>query len=570
MPRRLVVLVVGMLTLLLAAANTATAAEVQTVDQDAASAQGATATSTATQVQPSNTNISVRVLSPGDDGAVTQTNAVGSLAAATNDNSTTQLAGQAQLGAGSGTSVQTADQSASNAQLAGALSSASQYGASNVNLPIRVGSSGSGGSVTQTNAVGSAAVATNDNDTLQATGQKQDDGTSSCDCGGGTDVQTVDQSAANLQGAKAESSATQVAPKNVNLDVRVGSPGSSGDVTQSNVAGSLAAAKNDNDTTQLSAQKQDGDGKTPCGCDGGTGVQTADQSATNVQGASAESSAKQIAPKNVNISVRVLSEGDNGDVTQTNAAGSAAIASNDNGTKQLAHQSQSGADGCTCQAGSTGIQTVDQSAGSLQLAKADSSAKQIGASNVNMPIRVGSKGSDGDVTQTNAVLSAAVAANDNKTLQASGQSQAGGSGTAVQTIDQKAFNLQGASADSATFQIGASNTNAPIRVGSPGGGGSVTQANLAGSAARHARSANRRLRRPEHHRWTVRWRSALLLDGSAGSSAAATMRSLSARPAADTIRAGIRATTRCAAAPVKSMVGGSTRRTSPPTVAVMR
>jgi hypothetical protein len=469
-----------MLTLLLAAATTATAAEVQTVDQDATSAQGATATSTATQVAPSNTNISVRVLSPGNDGSVTQTNAVGSLGVASNDNSTTQLAGQAQ--SGSGTGVQTADQSAANLQLAGAQSAASQYGAKNVNIPIRVGSEGSNGDVTQTNAVGSAAVAKNDNDTTQLSGQKQEGGTScGCDGSGSTGVQTADQSATNVQGAAAESSAKQIAPKNVNISVRVLSDGSNGDVTQTNAAGSLAVAKNDNDTTQFSGQKQDGS-KSSCGC-GSTGIQTADQSAYNLQGAAAKSDATQIAPKNVNLSVRVGSEGSNGDVTQTNAVGSAAIAKNDNDTKQASLQSQYGAGDCKCHDGSTGIQTSDQSAGSAQFAFADSSAKQIGASNVNTPIRVKSDGSDGDVTQTNAVFSAGIAANDNKTLQASGQSQAGGSGTGIQTADQKAFNLQAAAAKSDAFQIGASNTNAPIRVKSDGGGGSVTQANLAGSAA---------------------------------------------------------------------------------------
>ena len=80
-------------------------------------------------------------------------------------------------------------------------------------------------------------------------------------------------------------------------------------------------------------------------------------------------------------------------------------------------------------------------------------------------------------------LSAAIADNHNATAQTSGQSQVGGGGIGVQTIDQTALNFQGATAASAAFQFGASNTNAPIRVGSPGGGGSVTQANIAGSAA---------------------------------------------------------------------------------------
>ena len=51
---------------------TATAADVQTVGQSAASDQQAGAASGATQIDPSNTNISVRVLSDGNDGPVTQ------------------------------------------------------------------------------------------------------------------------------------------------------------------------------------------------------------------------------------------------------------------------------------------------------------------------------------------------------------------------------------------------------------------------------------------------------------------------------------------------------------------
>ena len=416
------------------------------------------------------------MLSPGNDGAVTQTNAAGSAALATNGNSTTQLAGQTQLGPG-GTGIQTADQSASNTQLAGALSAASQYGASNVNLPIRVGSSGSGGAVTQTNAVGSLAAAANGNSTTQGSGQTQA-GAGGCGCAGSsTGIQTADQSAANTQLAGSHSTATQVAPKNVNLDIRVGSSGSGGAVTQTNAVGSLAAATNGNSTTQGSGQSQTGAGS-------GIGIQTADQSASSTQAAGAGSSATQVAPKNVNIGVRVLSPGDNGAVTQSNVVGSAAIASNANETKQLDLQHQTGTGTCGCAGASTGVQTATQSAGSAQGAFAGSSATQLGASNVNMPIRVGSSGSDGSVSQTNAVLSTAVAANHNGTLQAAGQSQVGGgSGTGIQTIDQKALNFQGASAGSAAYQLGASNTNAPIRVGSPGGGGSVTQANIAGSAA---------------------------------------------------------------------------------------
>lgn len=502
MSRRLLASVLGLLALLLAVgAATATAADpvgVQTVDQSAASGQQATAASGATQVNPTNTNISVRVLSPGDDGSVTQTNSVGSTALAGNENTTGQLAGQTQAGSGG---IQTADQSASNTQLAGALSTATQYGASNANLPIRVGSYGNGGSVTQTNAVDSTAVAANENSTGQLAGQTQAGGGGACCPGGGTGIQTTDQSATSTQAAGAHSSATQLHPKNVNISVRVLSPGNDGSVTQTNAVESKAVATNDNETKQGTLQTDLN--RTPCGCSADTSIQTATQKSDSGQLALAGSTAKQDGAKNVNLPIRVASPGSSGPVKQVNVVGSTAIAANDNDTKQLAGQSQAGTAAPCCPAeaprhgdaadkaapapcctAGTSIQTVDQSSKSLQGAAAFSVAKQEDAKNVNMPIRVGSKGNDGSVFQANVVDSKAIAANDNKTIQLAGQSQAGGAGIGVQTANQGAFSGQLAAAGSAALQSGASNDNSPIRVGSPGGGGSVTQINAADSTAK--------------------------------------------------------------------------------------
>src|SRR5581483_10160154 len=73
----------------------ASGAGVQTGDQHAETSQLAGALSVAKQDHPSNNASSVRVLSPGDGGSVTQTNAVGSTATAGNTASTTQKADQA-------------------------------------------------------------------------------------------------------------------------------------------------------------------------------------------------------------------------------------------------------------------------------------------------------------------------------------------------------------------------------------------------------------------------------------------------------------------------------------------
>ena len=57
-------------------------------------------------------------------------------------------------------------------------------------------------------------------------------------------------------------------------------------------------------------------------------VQAATQSATTSQQAAALSSAQQVQPSNVNVSIRINSPGDDGDVTQTNSVGSTANAGN--------------------------------------------------------------------------------------------------------------------------------------------------------------------------------------------------------------------------------------------------
>jgi hypothetical protein len=509
MKRKLIASVLGALALLLAAgAGMAVASPgVQTVSQSAGSAQQATSASGATQIAPSNTNISVRVLSPGNDGAVSQTNSASSDADSTNSNSTSQGAGQSQSGGG----IQTAGQSALNGQAATALSGAYQAGASNQNLPVRVLSPGSNGAVTQTNDASSTASSTNTNGTTQSSDQSQSGG-SSCGCapapvtiapvqsstsdGSSPSIQSTDQSAENAQLAGAGSSANQVDPTNKNISVRVLSPGDNGSVEQSNSVTSGATASNTNSAGQSSTQDQSGSGG--CGCSSPLDIQTAKQDSGNLQVAGAASVATQVGAKNVNLPVRVLSPGNDGSVDQSNTVTSKATSTNTNSTTQSSDQSQAGSGGCGC-ASSDPIQTADQSAGSLQGAFALSAAGQVGAQNSNSPVRVGSSGNGGSVNQSNAVDSDASAANTNSTTQTADQDQSSGSslcgcggGIGIQVLGQKAVNGQAAVSASGAFQdfgrseCGCSsggNSNDPVRVWSPGSDGSVDQSNSADSTA---------------------------------------------------------------------------------------
>ena len=544
MKRRYLASILGALALLLAvgtATATAAAPGVQSVSQSAGSEQQATSASGATQIDPSNTNISVRVLSDGNDGPVTQSNTASSNATSSNSNSTSQDASQDQ-GAGG---IQTSTQDAGNAQLADALSYANQSGASNTNLPVRVLSPGSNGAVTQSNYTGSTAGSTNTNTTGQTSDQDQSGGSCGCaaapssspgvqssdgscgcaaapssspgvqssdgSCGcaaapSSPGVQSSDQSAENEQLAGAASSATQVNPSNTNISVRVLSPGKDGAVDQSNTVKSKADATNTNGTTQTSDQDQSAGG---CGCTPDP-IQVAQQSSGSLQGALALSAADQQGAKNDASPVRVGSSGSNGKVDQSNSATSKADASNKNGTTQTADQN-SGAPsgGCGC-GGGLGIQVVGQKAENGQAAVAGSKTIQdfgkksecgcSSSGNSDNPVRVWSPGSDGSVDQSNSATSKADASNKNGTTQTADQNSGApsggcgcGGGLGIQVVGQKAENGQAAVAGSKTIQdfgkksecgcSSSGNSDNPVRVWSPGSDGSVDQSNSATSKA---------------------------------------------------------------------------------------
>jgi hypothetical protein len=378
------------------------------------------------------------------------------------------------MGAGTaaaGEPTQAVGQEASSQQSASSNANATQVAPSNSNVAVRIFSPGDAGKVTQTNAAGALAIAGNANATDQSASQDQS----------GAGTQAVGQQASNDQSADASADATQIKPSNENISVRIKAPGNDGDVTQTNAALAGAAAGNANSTTQDAEQSKSGDS---CKCGGGGGTQAVGQSTHNTQSADADATAKQIEPSNSNISVRIGSAGNGGDVTQTNAALAKGLAGNVNETTQSADQSQSGS---SCKCGGGGVQAVGQEAGSQQYADADANAVQYKPSNDNTSVRIDSPGKDGDVTQTNVAAALGIAFNANGTDQSATQSQGGDSckcsGTPVQAVGQFAYNDQSADADANAYQIKPSNSNTPVRIGSPGNGGSVTQTNAALSAA---------------------------------------------------------------------------------------
>jgi hypothetical protein len=431
---------------------------VQAATQSSSTDQGAIAASSATQVQPSNQNISVRVLSPGDDGSVSQSNEASSSATAANTASTTQNANQT-LASGCGClqSGRIEDVLAGALQAAGAQPASAPATAAPAPAPAS----------TQSNDAASAGTAANAAPTTQAA-------TQSAPAAGG--VQSSQQDASTDQTAAAASSATQVQPSNSNISVRVLSPGNDGTVHQSNEASSTADASNTAATTQGSSQTGSG-----------SGIQSSTQSADTTQKAIGLSSATQVKPENSNLSVRVLSPGNGGSVSQSNEAESSATAKNTAPVTQTSSQNALGSS-CGCSSTSPAVQAIGQSSEIGQGAFAASSANQLGASNSSDPIRIGSYGNDGSLTQENEAESSASATNTAPVTQTGTQTQAPSkcgcsSGPAVQAIGQSSEIGQLAVGLSSANQIGASNESGPIRIWSSGNGGSVSQENEAESSA---------------------------------------------------------------------------------------
>src|SRR5215210_4882632 len=114
--RRLLALVIGSVALGVGAGPAmAEPLAGQAAGQLALNGQSAQSSANSTQIAPSNTNINVRVLSPGDNGSVSQGNSSIAESAAGNLNDTQQSVAQSQSGTG-GSAIQEAGQAAANKQ----------------------------------------------------------------------------------------------------------------------------------------------------------------------------------------------------------------------------------------------------------------------------------------------------------------------------------------------------------------------------------------------------------------------------------------------------------------------
>jgi hypothetical protein len=385
-------------------------------------------------------------------------------------------------GAAQAQSVQAVEQAAGTGQSAESSASSTQTNPSNSNISVRIFSPGDAGSVSQSNNSVAGSAAGNAASTAQGVSQTQ---------GGGGGEQAVGQVAETIQKAKSSAESKQEKPSNSNISVRIHSPGDDGDVDQSNNSVAGSAAGNLAETSQGVEQQQGGgeEAKGKC-CHGGSGVQAVGQEAKTIQVAESDAKSVQEHASNENIPVRIGSKGDSGSVSQSNNSAALSFAGNAAKTTQAVEQSQGGGCGCS----SDLVQAVGQKAITGQFADSDATSIQKGAKNSNTPVRIHSEGDDGDVDQSNNSLALSAALNLAKTEQAVGQSQGGdcgcgdrhkSEGARVQAVGQWAETWQKADSDAKSEQWKPSNTNAPVREKSKGGGGSVSQSNnsLAASLA---------------------------------------------------------------------------------------
>jgi hypothetical protein len=149
------------------------------------------------------------------------------------------------------------------------------------------------------------------------------------------------------------------------------------------------------------------------------------QQASTEQAANAAAEATQQQPRNLVISIRINSPGNDGPISQSNVAGSVAGASNDSST------GQEGAPGAQ--------QASQQQAATDQAVAAAATGTQERPQNIVILIRINSPGDNGPIDQTNTAVAASNVGNVSATTQGeSGSAGADGTATTGASPDPRA------------------------------------------------------------------------------------------------------------------------------------
>jgi hypothetical protein len=330
-------------------------------------------------------------------------------------------------------------------QSADANAQAGQTGAKNDNSALRDGQNGQNGPVGQGNNA-SASATSNSNANGNGNGNANGNGNTN-----GNENGNANGSGNGNANGHASATSAQDTPTNTNVAVRVGSPGDIGTIDQSNASQSGATTGGTGPTDTSPGTTGDAASSTAAagvsqtkpantnvdvrvGSSGNSGAVTQTNSSQASAGAasagagSASATSSQTSPTNVNVTIRVGSPGDNGVAHQSNSVEATA------GPSNTSHDSPAGAtqqtpgaetDQTVTTSGSAEVanasdidQTIEQGgdgdpsspqveissnpSGSASAALVGSAnAAQTDALNLNLSIRIGSPGTDGSVTQRN-------------------------------------------------------------------------------------------------------------------------------------------------------------------------
>jgi hypothetical protein len=252
-----------------------------------------------------------------------------------------------------------------------------------------------------------------------------------------TSSQTQTGSNSVSQDAASSAISVPIGQININAPIRVASDGDNGSVEQSNDSTASSSASNESwgiqgvDQGQWSGQVQDGGAKVEQD-QGASQSQAASNRVT--QHATSTAVSIPIVQVNVNAPVRVASDGDDGSVRQSNRSSAVSAASNGSVAKHRVDQAQASRQaqdagprrgGGTAGRGGGADPTQSQATGqaqagsnaSEQAANAKAVSAPVGQVDVNIPIRVASTFSDGDVVQSNGSAATSSASNESHVRQ---------------------------------------------------------------------------------------------------------------------------------------------------------
>ena len=341
-----------------------------------------------------------------------------------------------------------------------------------------------------------------------------------CDSHGGPVVQDVDQKADNDQKADSSAESTQCCASNTNAPVRIKSDGDDGDVTQSNSSERpLGRGQQERAPTRRPCSRPARAAATRC--------RRSSQKADSYQDASSDATSHQYGASDERTRrFRIKSDGNDGDVKQSNDFAAYSAAGNKNDTDQDATQDAGSApvkeskckDGCGHGDGGPVVQYIGQKASNEQDGRVACRLDPEGREQHQHP-RAHQELRGRRRCLAVQLLPAIGGREPEQTDQSADQSAGAVAAPTVQAIGQKAENAQDADLARHVRAGRRQQHNAPVRIKNAGYDGGVKQAKLRGLLGGGEQEQHHAARLPERRRHAPQARSRDWGCGSCGGDA---------------------------------------------------